>query len=257
MSRSFSLASVDGGIMSQILIVDDDVLFLQAICADTDFESIGFSQVHTASSAQEARSILAHMPIRVLLCDIEMPGESGLDLLRWVQERQLSVVTILLTCYSSFDYAQRAIRLGVFDYVLKPVRSDLLHIRLKQALAQATGSVENSTETAPENDLIEQIQKYVEQNIHTELTREQIGRDFFMNPDYIARLFRQRTEQSLNDYIRFRRIERAQKLLRETNLPVSLICTKVGYSYNTYFFHTFKQVVGVSPSEYRKALNDS
>ena len=238
--------------MSQILIVDDDVLFLEAICAETDFAAIGFSQVHTASSVQEARAILEGRSIDVLLCDIEMPGESGLDLLRWMQERQLPVVTILLTCYSSFDYAQRAIRLGVFDYVLKPVRSELLCARLKQALAQATASAENAAGSGSENDLIEQIRRYVEQNIHTELTREQIGRDFFMNPDYIARLFRQQTEQSLNDYIRNRRIERAKKLLRDTNLPVSLICTKVGYSYNTYFFHTFKQVAGMSPSEYRK-----
>ena len=115
--------------MSQLLIVDDDILFLQAICAETDFASIGFTQVHTASSAREARAILESRPIRVLLCDIEMPGESGLDLVRWVQERQLQVITLLLTCYSSFDYAQRAIRLGVFDYVLKPVRSELLCAR--------------------------------------------------------------------------------------------------------------------------------
>ena len=240
--------------MSQLLIVDDDILFLQAICAETDFASIGFTQVHTAPSAREARAILESRPIRVLLCDIEMPGESGLDLVRWVQERQLQVITLLLTCYSSFDYAQRAIRLGVFDYVLKPVRSELLCARLRQALAQSHALDARSLDGRAESDLIGQIREYVEQNIHTELTREQIGRDFFMNPDYIARLFRQQTEQSLNDYIRNRRIERAKKLLRETQLPVSIICGKVGYSYNTYFFHTFKQVAGMSPSEFRKNL---
>ena len=239
--------------MSQILIVDDDVLFLQALCAETDFTSIGFTQVHIASSAQEARAILETQPIRVLLCDIEMPGESGLDLLRWVQDRQLPVVTILLTCYSSFDYAQRAIRLGVFDYVLKPVRSELLCARLRQALAQrhTPANDQNADGKAQENDLVEQIRQYVEENIHTELTREQLGREFFMNPDYIARLFRKQADQSLNDYIRNRRIERAKKLLKETKLPISIICGKVGYSYNTYFFHTFKQVTGMSPMEYR------
>ena len=243
--------------MNQILIVDDDILFLQALCAETDFTSIGFSKVYTASSAQEARVILETQDIRVLLCDIEMPSESGLDLLRWVQERHLPLITILLTCYSSFDYAQRAIRLGVFDYILKPVRSELLCARLKQALArQPSEAAESVDQAAQDSDLIEQIKQYVEKNIHTELTREQIGKDFFMNPDYIARLFRQQTAQSLNDYIRNRRIERAKMLLSETRLPVSAICTQVGYSYNTYFFHTFKQVTGLSPSEFRKMYSD-
>ena len=87
--------------------------------------------------------------------------------------------------------------------------------------------------------------------IFTELTREQLGRMLFMNPDYIARLFREKQGISLNDYIRNRRISYAKTLLRETSLPLTEVCTRVGYAYNTYFFNVFKKATGLSPSEYR------
>lgn len=240
--------------MEHILLVDDDILFLQAICSETDFISLGFSQVHTATNLTDAKNILLRNPISVLLCDIEMPGESGLDFINWVQSQDLPIITILLTCYSSFDYAQRAIRLGVFDYILKPVRNELLCIRLKQALDQLHKQQKDGALSGmpPENNLVVQIQQYIEKNIHTELTREQIGKDFFMNPDYIARVFRNETNTRLNDYIRTRRIERAKELLMKTELPLKDICSKVGYGYNTYFFNTFKSATGMSPAEYRK-----
>lgn len=102
-----------------------------------------------------------------------------------------------------------------------------------------------------ENDTVTRIRQFIEDNIQTELTREQLGRMLFMNPDYIARLFREKQGISLNDYIRNRRISHAKTLLRETSLPLTEVCTRVGYAYNTYFFNVFKKATGLSPSEYR------
>ena len=81
-------------------------------------------------------------------------------------------------------------------------------------------------------------------------TRQEMAA-LFMNPDYIARVFREQQGISLNDYIRTRRISRAKRLLRETNLPLSEICAMVGHTYNSYFFNNFKKATGLSPMEYR------
>ncbi len=236
--------------MDQLLIVDDDVLFLQALCAEMDFESIGFTKTYTATSFQEASAILSRQPITVLISDIEMQEKNGLDLVTWVQERQLPVVSILLTCHSSFDYARQAIRLGVIDYLLKPIRSELLYDRLTQVLQQLHRQPQEAG--SAESNLIAEIKAYIDRNIHSELTREQLGKEFFMNPDYLARLFRTKTGVRLNTYIRNQRMNRAKKLLMETDLPINIICTQVGYGYNNYFFHTFKEVTGCTPNEFRK-----
>lgn len=244
--------------MSTILLVDDDILFQLAIVKQVDFARLGFDRVLTATDAAQAMTLLRQEPVDILLCDIEMPGQSGLDLIRWVSEQDLPVIVLLLTCHPNFDYAKEAIALKVFDYLLKPIRIEVLEERLQQALAKkaellilSNYKTKKPKKEKEKEDPVSRIRDYIEANIETELTREQLGKALFMNPDYVARIFREKQGQSLNDYIRNRRIARAKKLLRETDMPLSDICARIGYSYNTYFFNTFKKATGVSPNDYR------
>ena len=246
--------------MNTILMVDDDILFQQALEKQVNFSGLGFDRVLSATDAAQAARIMEQEPVDILLCDIEMPGKSGMDLIRWIAENHYPVIVLLLTCHSSFDYAKEAIGLDVFDYLLKPIRIELLEDRLREALKKKNEvrwldafrrEQAEQQPKAPKKDPVNRIRTYIEENIQTELTREQLGRALFMSPDYIARVFREKTGQSLNDYIRSRRIYHAKRLLQETDLPLSDICAKIGYSYNTYFFNTFKKATGLSPSDYR------
>lgn len=245
--------------MNTILFVDDDVLFLRALTTQLDFPLLGYDRILTATGVDQAIQILLCEPVDVMVCDIEMPEKSGMELAHYVVEQNLRIVLLLLTCHSSFDYAKEAIGLDVFDYLLKPIRMEVLQERLTEALQKKKEKdwlVEYRQElsdlpAAGENETVLRIREFIENNIHTELTREQLGHALFMNPDYIARVFREEKGISLNDYIRTRRISRAKRLLRETNLPLSEICAMVGHTYNSYFFNNFKKATGLSPMEYR------
>lgn len=245
--------------MNTLLFVDDDVLFLRALTTQLDYPMLGYDRVLTATSGNRAIQILLREPVDVMVCDIEMPEKNGMELAHYVVEQNLRIVLLLLTCHSSFDYAKEAIGLDVFDYLLKPIRMDVLQERLTKALQKKKEKdwlVEYRQEmselpAAGENETVRRIREYIENNIHTELTREQLGHALFMNPDYLARVFREKKGISLNDYIRTRRISRAKRLLRETNQPLSDICSMVGYAYNSYFFNNFKKATGLSPKEYR------
>lgn len=92
-------------------MVDDDILFLQALHKQLDFLRLGYDRTFTAASVHQALEILQKESIDVLLCDIEMPGQSGLELVHWMAEQQYPAVVLLLTCHSSFSYAQEAIGL--------------------------------------------------------------------------------------------------------------------------------------------------
>lgn len=246
--------------MNTILMVDDDILFQQALEKQVNFSALGYERVLSATDVAQAAKIMEQQPVDVLLCDIEMPGKSGMDLIRWVAKNRYPVIVLLLTCHSNFNYAKEAIGLDVFDYLLKPIRIEVLEERLREALKKKNEvrwldafrqEQAKQQPKVPEKDPVSRIRSYIEENIHTELTREQLGRALFMNPDYIARVFREKAGQSLNDYIRSRRIYHAVQLLQETDLPLSDICEKIGYSYNTYFFNTFKKATGLSPNDYR------
>lgn len=104
----------------KLLVVDDQIHVAEGIAQGIDWESCGFSQVFCAYSAVEAKQYLMLYGIDVMLCDIEMPYESGLDLLRWVNEQGISVKSIMLTAHAEFKFAQQAIKLGSMDYILQP-----------------------------------------------------------------------------------------------------------------------------------------
>lgn len=124
--------------MYRILLVDDEDYALEGLLHGIPFEELGFEKVFTAGNAVKARELLLMEPIDVLLCDIEMPGESGLELLKWAGELQLPAVPIILTCHADFEYSRRALQLGSLDYILKPAAYE----EVTQALKRAVRKVE-------------------------------------------------------------------------------------------------------------------
>ncbi len=104
-----------------ILIVDDEARAIQAVQSGVNLEALGFAGVFTASNKAQAIECLNANAIDILLCDIEMPMGSGLELLEWVNENKGELCCIFMTCYAEFSYAQQAMHLGGFDYVLKPL----------------------------------------------------------------------------------------------------------------------------------------
>ena len=104
----------------KLLIVDDQLYVAQGLRHGIDWKAEGFREVFIALNALEARSILQKNVIDVMLCDIEMPFENGLSLIRWVREQKMTTRCILLTAHPDFQYAREAIPLDVTDYVVQP-----------------------------------------------------------------------------------------------------------------------------------------
>ncbi|MFF2910741.1 response regulator [Paenibacillus sp. NPDC057934] len=108
--------------MSRLLLVDDEVHAVEGIKAAVNWAKLGISEVLTAYDIHQAREIYnRNSPIDIMLCDIEMPMGSGLELLGWVKEHSPDTESIFLTCHADFHYAKQAIQLGSFDYLLKPM----------------------------------------------------------------------------------------------------------------------------------------
>lgn len=120
-----------------ILLVDDDVDVVEGILCGVDFGAIGIDTVFTAYSAAAAREILMREEVDIMLTDIEMPGESGLNLLTWVRSAGYDIVTLFCTSYADFNYAKKAVEMHSFDYFLKPISYETLQERLSAAALEA------------------------------------------------------------------------------------------------------------------------
>ena len=94
--------------------------------------------------------------------------------------------------------------------------------------------------------------QYVHKNFANNITLEEVSEYVGFSVAYFSALFKKETGEGFAKYLTRIRMEEAKNLLRETGVPVSEICEKVGYNDRKHFTHTFHKLTGVNPAEYRK-----
>lgn len=112
--------------MYQLMIVDDDFFVLEGMKNEIDWENLNVHIAITCSNGREALQALEDMTIDILLTDVKMPLMDGLDLTKEALARQPNLQIVIISGYSEFEYAQKAIKFGVFDYLLKPVTVEMI-----------------------------------------------------------------------------------------------------------------------------------
>lgn len=115
--------------------------------------------------------------------------------------------------------------------------------------ARAHFSIEKMEVTGTQKT-INNIISYINEHLMEKMTLEQIAAHFFLNKDYLSRLFLKHTHTSIGHYIAIQKIAKAQELLR-SGKTVSEVQEIMGYSSYAHFFKTFQKLTGSSPSRYR------
>ena len=114
-----------------ILVVDDDPSFAKYLCNVLDGEGYHCQE---ASNAGQARDCLSKAVYEVMLCDINMPGESGMDLMQHIISARNDIAVIMVTGLDDPDFYHAAINLGAYGYLIKPVLKSQLIISVESAL---------------------------------------------------------------------------------------------------------------------------
>lgn len=101
-------------------------------------------------------------------------------------------------------------------------------------------------------DVITEAKEYIRQHYNQNMTLNDISKQFFINPYYFSQLFKKKTGMTYQNYLINYRIDRAKKLLAETDLRIYEVCKLVGYSDVNHFNQIFDRSEGMKPSEYRQ-----
>lgn len=118
--------------MLKVLIIDDEPYVREGLKYIIDWKANGFEVCGEASNGDEGYDRILELKPDVILLDIQMPGRQGLDILKDIRNKGVNGKFIIISGYSNFDYAKKAIRYGVKDYLLKPIEEEeLLEIVLK------------------------------------------------------------------------------------------------------------------------------
>jgi two-component system, response regulator YesN len=121
--------------MYKVIVVEDDRIIRRGICQSIEWGEHGFVIAGEAGDGEAALGLIEKEQPQVVISDINMPFMDGLEMGKKVREVSPETRIIFLTGYEEFKYAQQALKMKAFDYLLKPVDSDHLLLKAKEAAA--------------------------------------------------------------------------------------------------------------------------
>lgn len=253
-----------------VLIVDDEQFSVDGMLDGISWETCHIDRVFTAGTAREARKILLNETVDMLLLDVEMPVENGLELLYWIREQGYTMPCAFLTCHAQFNYAQEALRLQCMDYILKPAdysKVEAVILKMADGITQssekkrmehygqqwirekADEAMENQKPSVDPQKIVERTADYIMNHLSEKLTLEKLADQVHLNPDYLNRLFRKYRNISINKFIINERMMLAAELLKQPGISATAVALEVGYINYANFLNMFKKVHGYLPSE--------
>jgi two-component system, response regulator YesN len=199
--------------------------------------------IHEAANGAELVEAASRLLPDCAFVDIKMPVLDGLAAIERSAPSSPGTKWVVATSYGEFDYALKALRLGVTEYLLKPIRPEELAACLER-LSLAPG-FEEDAKLAP-------VVAYLRRNFNADASVAGAAEIVGLTPNYLSALFRKRTGSTISDYLARLRMDEAGRLIREEGLSVAAAAKAVGYSDLRFFARKFKAVAGVLPSRLKQ-----
>lgn len=240
--------------MYKLLIVDDEVFERKVIRFMLKKNFINIEIVADAANGEDAILLAKKYKPQIVIMDIKMPIKNGLEAQQSIIQFNQNVKTIILTAFDNFNFAQNAIKLGVVDYILKPIRPDELSKSINRAISLLTKKktfYQNSKDLSFDKDPIHKAIQYIKKNFNKNLSLELVSEVIHLNPQYFSRYFKNNTGINFTEYVSKIRIKEGKNLLTSTDRTISRISIDVGYLDPAYFTKVFMKYEGISPHKYR------
>jgi two-component system, response regulator YesN len=116
------------------IIIDDEKHVREGLLLLAEWEKFGIHEVIEARDGEEAKDLIEKHHPEIIFTDMNMPHLDGIQLLKWLNEKEMDSKTIVISGYDDFHYMRNAITYGSFDYLLKPIEPDQLNETLERAI---------------------------------------------------------------------------------------------------------------------------
>ena len=244
-----------------IMILDDEILARDLLKYCIPWDKLQLKLVYEGADAIQAVRFLEKNPVDVILTDITMPGMDGLEFAKEVRRKKPEIEIIMVTGYDEFEYARQGLRLGVSDFILKPVDGQ----ELEKALTDVMFRKVRNKADLPERGAIEKadtglvgnIIKYLEENyMDTEMGLGKAAEQFHVNASYLSRLFKQQSGVNFSEYFFELRMKKALEKLEHADgdMMVYHLAEMVGFADPDYFGRCFRKYTGMSFSQYKRQV---
>ncbi len=250
--------------MLKLLIAEDEIReakFLSEFIINNFSDQIEIIEV--CSDGVSAVNACKETIPDIALLDIEMPISNGLEVARILHSINPGIHILFLTAHGTFEYAKKAISIGVDDYLTKPYEEKELFEAVSRIVERIfekqqkdiytlIKEITDFSSTQADHPIVRKVQTYIEQHYPEKITLESLAEDLGFSPGYISKCLKKYIHKSFSTLLLDHRIHESVKLLANENLTVSEIAYRVGFSDPNYFYKCFQKTMGVPP---KKVLN--
>lgn len=267
--------------VAKVLLVDDSDDFREFMRdVLTDY------QVIEAVNGQNAWQKIIEVRPDVILSDVMMPVMDGIELCRMVKsnEETASIPFVMLTARLAAEHRVEGLESGADDYITKPFNIDMLNLRIRNLLGWARRSARRSfldknkeekkdssqpkeraipkgelgdfEMTANDRKFLADVDKYIKDMMgDPDTSVESMSAHLCMSRVQLYKRMVSLTGTTPSEYLRAKRIKRAEELIHSDELNISEIAYTVGFNNPRYFSKYFQEAYGLTPSQYKKKLN--
>lgn len=252
--------------MLNLLIADDEGIVRRGIKTLVDFAALGIGEVYEAENGEQALEIVKRGNVHIAFADINMPRMNGLEFAKKAREFDRALKIALITGYDYFDYVLTALKLGVDDYILKPVsKDDVTELLIKlvdkrkaeDGLKTVIASADRLTGlagAADDDNLKHTLAAAIELNLQNPaFCLSGLAGEIGYNAAYLSTLFKKLFGANFRDYLLDMRLEKAKILLLSTQMKSYEVAQAIGIDDPNYLSALFKRKFGATVSEFRKA----
>ena len=254
--------------MYKVIIVEDEDIIRKGLVYSVPWAEMDCNVVGEAANGIEGLELIREHNPDIAVIDINMPVMDGFQMLENSYE-QYNYAPIILSGYSDFEYAKRAIHYGVKGYLLKPLNmADMKEaVRLAKRECEIRGawishqktkedwestSVLKDFQKQPVEDrLARRMLEYIFENYQQKIVMQDLVDHLNYSEAFLNRKFKDAVGTTFNDYLNRYRIQKALAMLTDDGNAISDIGWKCGIGDYKYFSYVFKKYMGCSPKEYR------
>jgi two-component system, response regulator YesN len=253
--------------MFKVMIIDDEPIIVEGIKKIVPWEKYRCSIIATANDGIEGSRLIRELKPDILFSDISMPGLDGLSMVAGLKSEFPGIKISILTGYRDFDYAQKAINLGVSRYLLKP--SSLTEI--EEAIVVMTAGLtdpDQCEDKVCEEEIQEDCEEskaagsfivfhaiqFMEENYNRKITLSEVAEKTYISQWHLSKLLNKHMGLNFSEILNNIRVKEAKKLLKNSSLRIGDIAWEVGFMDIAHFSKVFKKLTGLSANEYRNSV---
>lgn len=259
--------------MYKVIVVEDEDIIRKGLRYSVPWLEMDCNVVGEAANGIEGADLIKEYNPDIVVVDINMPVMDGFQMLENTYEHY-NYAPIILSGYSDFEYAQRAIHYGVKGYLLKPlnmpdmreavrlakrecsIRSSWITRQKTREEWEHTSVLKDYQKQQVEDGLAHKMLQYIFDNYQNKIVMQDLVDYFNYSEAFLNRKFKDAVGTTFNEYLNRYRIQKALEMIKAGELPIQDIAWKCGVGDYKYFRVVFRKYLGCSPKEYIKEIRN-